>query len=151
MPRNLSPVGIVHICPSIGYLFSLERVHKSIRASNIHSSRSWALFLFIDTLILHFCLERIICEMRERETGCIMKMVVFCVLSLCLNQILQFLVGKTVPNVFITISPEPIRTRHRDYTQQVNIGKDKKWHHCLVDAEIPIWYFSILKHLTTVY
>lgn len=81
------------------------------------------MFLFIDTLILYFCPERIICEMRE--TGCIMKMVVFCVLSLCLNQIYKFLVGRTVPNLFITISPEPIRTRHRDYTQQINIGKDK--------------------------
>ena len=49
------------------------------------------MFLFIDILILHFCPERIICEMRERETGCIMKMVVFCVLSLFFFNLILFL------------------------------------------------------------
>lgn len=84
------------------------------------------MFLLIDTLILRLCPEKNIRKMRERETGCITKMLIFCVLFLYFYQILKFLVAKTVPNLFITVSPEPSKGRHTDYTQQINIGKTKR-------------------------
>lgn len=125
VPRHVSPEGIVRIFLLIAYLFSLERVYKSNRASKVCSSRSWTMFLLIDTLILRLCPEKDIREMRESEIGCITKTVIFCVLFLYFYQILKFLVAKTVPNLFITVSPEPSKGRHTDYTQQINIGKTK--------------------------